>query len=248
MRQIRREELAEWIVEETADLLVINKPGDVVCHPSKEGPWSSLIGACREYTGLPVLHMPSRLDRETSGVVVFAKTHEWGVRLQKAIQGRRVGKRYVAVLRGRLEGRVEVEQPLGKVEGALVWVRQGVREDGSPAETVFEPLAVSGEHTLARVEPRTGRMHQIRAHAQWMGYPLVGDKIYGADERWFLRFLEEGMTEEMERELGFARQALHAAEIDYGDGRVYRAPVAPDLRGLIGRLGLEAGLSRDTMA
>ena len=74
-RLIDLEELRTWILFEDNDLLVVNKPGDVVCHPSKNGPWSSLVGACREYTGLETLHMPSRLDRETSGVVVLVKNH-----------------------------------------------------------------------------------------------------------------------------------------------------------------------------
>ena len=238
MRLITPEELRDCILEETPDLLVINKPGDIVCHPSKQGPWSSLIGACREHTGLPVLHMPSRLDRETSGVVLFAKSHPLGVRLQKAIQQRRVRKTYLAVLTGRLEHPVEVDQPLGPAEASLVWVRQAVRADGYPAQTAFEPLARSDAYTLARVTPHTGRLHQIRAHAQWLGHSLVGDKIYGPDERWFLRFLDQGSSPELEAALGFSRQALHAQEIDYGDGLTFRAPLPADLRALLPRLGL----------
>gem|GEM_PF-6287055 len=73
VRLIAPEELPAWIIYEDVRLLVIDKPGDVVCHPSKAGPWSSLVGAAREYTGLPTMHLIFRLDRETSGVVVLAK-------------------------------------------------------------------------------------------------------------------------------------------------------------------------------
>src|SRR5258708_4691465 len=73
VRMIAPEELRSWIVHEDARLLVVSKPGDVVCHPSKDGPWSSLVGAAREHTQLPTMHLVFRLDRETSGIVVLAK-------------------------------------------------------------------------------------------------------------------------------------------------------------------------------
>src|SRR5690348_4145526 len=107
-------ELQSWILCETADLLVVDKPGLVVCHPSKEGPWSSLVGACREYLALERLHMPSRLDRETSGVVVFAKNRETASRLQTAVERRRVRKTYWAILSGDLHDRCEVSQPIAR--------------------------------------------------------------------------------------------------------------------------------------
>src|SRR5580704_15287924 len=91
-----------WILHEDEHLLVVNKPGDVVCHPSKAGPWSSLVGAAREYLGLPTMHLVFRLDRETSGVVVLAKDAATASRLQVAMQKRRVGKSYLAVLTGEL--------------------------------------------------------------------------------------------------------------------------------------------------
>jgi len=85
---ITPDELKSWILHEDEEVVVINKPGLVLCHPSKSGAWSSLVGACREYFGSDRLHMPSRLDRETSGVVVFARTQELGSLLQRAIQHR----------------------------------------------------------------------------------------------------------------------------------------------------------------
>ena len=73
VRQISPEEMRTWVLFEDERLFVLNKPGDIVCHPSKDGPWSSLVGAAREYLGLPTVHLVFRLDRETSGVVVLAK-------------------------------------------------------------------------------------------------------------------------------------------------------------------------------
>src|SRR5271163_1899560 len=123
---ITPEEIKRWIFLETADIFVVNKPPFVVCHPSKRGPWSSLIGACREYYDLPRLHMPSRLDRETSGVVVFAKNVETASRLQRAIAARQVEKVYRAILHGELHEPAVVEQPIGRDAVSEYRTRQAV--------------------------------------------------------------------------------------------------------------------------
>ncbi len=232
-RLIRPDELKSWILHEDGQVVVINKPGDVVCHPSKAGPASSLAGAVREYLGLAVAHLVFRLDRETSGVVVFAKTAEVASRLQGALSGRRAKKSYLAIMTGELAGPAVVDQPLGPAGGALVLARTAVRPDGKPARTTFIPFSRGGGFTFARVLPETGRKHQIRAHAQWLGHPLVGDKIYGPDERCFLEFLETGWTPALEARLLLPRQALHCAEVDLreaGLDRVFSAPLPADLR------------------
>lgn len=221
--EVTPEELAAWTIFRDDDLFVVDKPGGLVCHPSKRGPWSSLVGAAREYLGADVLHMPSRLDRETSGVVVFARGRETARKLQTAIERRRVSKVYWAVLEGRLESPVTVEQPIGPAEGAIVVARQAVRPDGRESITSFEPEAWAGGRTLVRVRPLTGRMHQIRVHAAWLGHPVAGDKIYGPDERWYLEFVRNGFTKEMERALGISRHALHCAEIGFPDNLSFQA-------------------------
>lgn len=210
--EITPEELRDWILYEDERLLVVNKPGLVVCHPSKHGPWSSLIGAAREYLGEERLHMPSRLDRETSGVVVFARNAVLGSELQRAIQRREIAKTYHALLYGELTEAVTVDQVIGAHPASAVNIRRAVGVEGQAAVTHFEPLRWGGGFTLAQVRPETGRLHQIRVHAQWMGHAVVGDKIYGPDERWFLKFLETGWVEEMRAELVLERQALHASE------------------------------------
>lgn len=265
MRMISPEEVPSWIVFEDERLLVVNKPGDVVCHPSKAGPWSSLVGALREHTRLERMHLVFRLDRETSGVVVLAKDAKMASRLQTAMQERTVGKTYLAILTGELRAPVTVDQPLGDDVTTPVFIKSSVvpAGEGQAAVTHFTPLAWSGagvspeaagnrgndrgrgaraaNFTLARVVTETGRKHQIRAHAQWLGHALVGDKIYGPDARLYLEFVEHGWTPALAEKLLLPRQALHCAEIDLraaGVAHVFAAPLAEDLRRFCGEQGI----------
>jgi len=242
VRMITPEELRSWIVHDDARLLVVNKPGDVVCHPSKDGPWSSLASAVREFAQLAAAHLIFRLDRETSGLVVFAKDAKLASQLQRAVQARRVAKAYVAVMTGELRGPVTVNQPLGDDVGSPVFVKSAVRPDGQAAVTHFTPVTTGGGLTLARVVTETGRKHQIRAHAQWLGHPLVGDKIYGPDARLYLEFIDHGWTEALAAKLLLPRQALHCAEIDLrpaGLPDVFQAELPADLREFCAARGLK---------
>ncbi len=239
-------ELRTWILHEDDRLLVVDKPGDVVCHPSKHGPMSSLVGAAREHTGLDTVHLVFRLDRETSGVVVLAKDPPMASRLQTAMQERRVGKTYVALLTGELAGAVTVDQPLGADTASPIFIKSAVRPDGQPSVTRFEALSRAGGFTLAGVTTETGRKHQIRAHAQWLGHPIVGDKIYGPDDRLYLDFIDGGWTPELEARLLLPRQALHCARIDLGAAGMpftFVAPLPVDMRGFCDRHQLDAGMA-----
>ncbi|GAB5560846.1 MAG: RluA family pseudouridine synthase [Synoicihabitans sp.] len=238
------EELATWVIHEDDDLLVVNKSGEVVCHPSKFGPTSSLVGAARVYTGLETMHLVFRLDRETSGIVVMAKNAAMASRLQTAMQTRKVGKRYLTILNGELSEPVTVDQPLGQHLGSPVHVKDHVRPDGKAAVSHFVPLASAGGFTVAEVKLATGRKHQIRAHAEWLGHTVVGDKIYGPDPQLFLDFIDEGITDHLLERLHLRRQALHCAEIDLrpaGLEWVFRAPWPTDLHDFTAnRMGLGA--------
>ncbi len=266
VRMITPDELRTWIVHDDDRLLVVNKPGDVVCHPSKDGPWSSLASAVRAFAQLESAHLIFRLDRETSGLVVFAKDAKLASRLQRAVQARRVAKAYVAVMTGELREAVTVNQPLGDDVRSPVFVKSTVREDGQAAVSHFTPLAWSGtgvppvgladaenDHgrnvratvafTLARVVTETGRKHQIRAHAQWLGHSLVGDKIYGPDARLYLDFIDHGWTAALAEKLLLPRQALHCAEIDLrpaGLPDLFRAELPADMREFCAAHGLIA--------
>lgn len=242
---IRPEELADWILYEDEHLLLVNKPGDIVCHPSKNGPWSSLVGACREHLGLETIHLVHRLDRETSGLVMMAKNRKYARITQMAFQNRQVSKSYLAILEGEMKEPVRVKQPLAKDLESPVYIKQTVRKSNSSqsAETGFEPLLSAHGYSLVRVTPHTGRKHQIRAHALWLGFPVVADKIYGADDSLYLEFIEHGWTARLEAALPLRHQALHAYSLTFevpDFQKTFRAPLVPDMKEFLQtRLGLE---------
>lgn len=231
---VNPQELPQWILHQDEDVVVINKPGWLVCHPSKNGPWSSLVGAVREYLGCERLHLVSRLDRETSGVVVLARTPKMASLLQTAISRRQVRKRYLVLLQGCFSGSKEVDTRLVSDDRSEVAVRQKVTfsRAGKASLTRFRALCSKERVTLAEVEPVSGRKHQIRVHAEWMGHPVIGDKLYGPDESLYLEFVSEGWTERMAALLPMQRQALHAAEIEFQVGERplhWSAPVPRDM-------------------
>ena len=174
-------------------------------------------------------------------MVVFAKHPAMASRLQKALQKRRIGKSYTAILTGELREPITVNQPLGDDQASPVYVKTTVREDGAEAISHFTPLATSQGFTLAKVVTETGRKHQIRAHAHWMGHPMVGDKIYGPDERLYLEFIDDGWSESMAKKLLLPRQALHCAEIDLHGAwveKVFNAPLTEDMAAFARNHGL----------
>lgn len=148
-----------------------------------------------------------------------------------------------------LAGPVRVDQPLGDDTASPVFMKSGVREDGQASVTLFDPVASAAGFTLTRVTTETGRKHQIRAHAQWLGHSIVGDKIYGPDARLYLDFIDNGWSAALEEKLLLARQALHCSRIDLrtaGMEFVFTAALPQDMadfclsRGMDPALGLPA--------
>ena len=226
------EEFASWILRDSPELAVLNKPAGMVCHPSKRGPWSSLVGAAREYFGLETVHMPFRLDRETSGVWLAVKSRELASEMQRAVEQRMVRKTYLAIVEGRMERPVTVDQPIGRDPESAVWTKRRVviPPEGQPAMSHFEPVEIRGNVTLVRVRPATGRLHQIRVHAAWLGHPVVGDKVYGPDETLYIEFVEHGFTARLAEQLPLPRHALHCETVELpGFDLRFEAPMTDDL-------------------
>ena len=215
------------ILSESADLLVLNKPAGLVCHPTKGDEFSSLISRVRLYLGPDATpHLVNRLDRETSGVILVAKRTEAAGELGRIWETRAVEKEYSAIVHGHVaEERGVIDAPLGKDEASKVAIKDCVRPDGVPAQTEFfveqrftRIPTVNGQpstFSLVRLLPRTGRKHQIRIHLAHLGHPIVGDKIYGGDEDLYLALVEDRLTDEQRARLILPHHALHASAVRF---------------------------------
>jgi len=233
------------IVDETDDYVVVDKPPLLLIHPTKPDGAPTLWSELRELLAFEIANggqvsIVNRLDRETSGLVLVAKTSEAARHFHIAMQNGDIRKSYLAIVHGWPEwDTITVDAPLlrqGAVTKSAIWLKQAIHPTGATAQTRFEVLrrfekSTSAGHQFAllRATPLTGRTHQIRVHTASLGHPVVGDKIYGADEQLYLRFIETGWTDQLATRLLLPRHALHSSELAVGE-TLWRSDLPFDLR------------------
>lgn len=197
------------ILYEDDDLLAVDKPGDLLSHPTDKVVANSATSVLRrQFRGLR-LHLLHRLDRETSGVLLLAKNPKSARALTEQFSHGMIRKEYLAIARGRFPWRKKtLDLPLGR-EGLEIKVRQKAGT-GRPALTEFLRLDANDSFSLLRALPRTGRLHQIRAHLAHLGHPVLGDKLYTGDGSLYLKAVRKELTGQDLEGLGAGRQMLHA--------------------------------------
>ncbi|HEX6571703.1 MAG TPA: 23S rRNA pseudouridine(1911/1915/1917) synthase RluD [Steroidobacteraceae bacterium] len=231
------------VVHEDEHVLVLDKPAGLVVHPGAGNPDSTLQNALLAHDPrlavLPRAGIVHRLDKDTSGLLIVARTLPAHTALVRMLEERAVHREYEAVCRGVMTGGGTVDAPIDRHPTDRV--RFGVREGGREAVSHYRVIRRFRAHTHVRVQLETGRTHQIRVHLAHIGYPLVGDKVYGGRLA-----LPKGCSEQLRQALrDFPRQALHAARLKLehpitGKPLEVAAALPADLTELLGRLAADA--------
>jgi 23S rRNA pseudouridine1911/1915/1917 synthase len=244
---VEAEEIGLDIVYQDKHVLVINKPAGLVVHPGAGNVAGTLQNALLHFDArlaqVPRAGIVHRLDKDTSGLMVVARTVEAHTSLVRAIEAREVEREYEAVCVGVMTGGGVVDAPIGR--HPVDRLKMAVREDGREAVTHYRVLHRYRGHTHVRLKLESGRTHQIRVHMMHIRYPLVGDRVYGGRI-----LLPKGAAPELIEALrGFRRQALHAARLAFehpvsGKPIVNEAALPADMQELLGVLARDAASAK----
>lgn len=228
------------VVFEDDDLLVINKPAGLVVHPGAGNATGTLMNGLLHHAPaleqLPRAGILHRLDKDTTGLLLVAKSQRAHTRLVRDLEQRKIRREYRAVCNDRLTAGDTVDAPIGRHRTQRT--RMAVSDTGKPAVTHYRVLARFAAHTFIACRLETGRTHQIRVHLAWRQHALVGDPVYGGRLK-----MPQGASQELSDALkNFRRQALHASDLGFAhpadDTEMqFHAPLPSDMLALLNALG-----------
>ena len=207
------------IVQENSHSLIVDKPAGWLVHPTRPDGTFTLIDWLRDQYPDEFLSLVSRLDRETSGLLLVARGKENASLFGKMRQRREIYKSYLALVHGRPPESGLIDQPLdrlGKHQPSRIYMRQAVVPGTYPAQTEFKTLETRthpeyGVLSLVEASPKTGRLHQIRAHFEFIGFSVLNDKIYGKKDEVFIDYIDI----ETRNEPKMARHSLHSSKLSF---------------------------------
>ncbi|HZD54448.1 MAG TPA: 23S rRNA pseudouridine(1911/1915/1917) synthase RluD [Woeseiaceae bacterium] len=240
----RPEPMSLDVVFEDDDLLIVNKPPGLVVHPGAGNLEGTLMNGLLHHAPalaeLPRAGIVHRLDKDTSGLLLVAKTLEAHTALVRLMSERAISRHYLAVCNGVLTGGGTIDAPIGR--HPVDRLRMTVRKDGKPAVTHYRVIRRFAAHTYISVQLESGRTHQIRVHLAWRRHPLLGDPLYGRR-----LLIPPGADERLVGVLRtFRRQALHAARLElthpgFGTSIKSEAPLPADFTALLDALEASTG-------
>jgi 23S rRNA pseudouridine1911/1915/1917 synthase len=222
------------ILYEDESVLVIDKPAGLPMHTTAKFYRNTLTALLRERYPDEPMQIAHRIDRETSGVLLVARTARASTVLKVAFARRQVDKTYLALVKGAPPDEGVIDLPL-KLVDSPTHIMMGPSADGLTAVTRYRVVRRFAAHALCEAHPETGRQHQIRVHFAAVGHPLVGDKLYGAGEALFMRACDEVMSPELLAAFdGLPRHALHAHRLTFTHPLTrtpltIESPLPPDL-------------------
>jgi 23S rRNA pseudouridine1911/1915/1917 synthase len=229
------------VLYEDESAIVVDKPPMVAVHPSGRYLSDTLIQRVHAHYDCQKIHRDARprlchrLDRETSGLVLIGREPFAHAEFMRQFEQREVEKEYLAIVRGSPDQDAgTIDLPIGSARASTIGLKMAIGVDGQPARTDWNVVSRHGRCTLVACRPFTGRQHQIRVHMEAIGHPLVGDKLYGHDERYFQKAADGELTARDLELLELPRQALHNRLLVFtspstGERIQVESPLAPDL-------------------
>jgi 23S rRNA pseudouridine1911/1915/1917 synthase len=210
------------VVLEHSSFLIVDKPAGWLVHPTRPDGTFTLIDWLRDQFPDEFLSLVSRLDRETSGLLLVARGKENASLFGKMQQRREIQKSYLALVHSRPPESGIIDQPLdrlGKHQPSRIYIRQAVIPGTYPAQTEYKNLETRthpefGLLSLVEASPKTGRLHQIRAHFEFIGFPVLNDKIYGQKDEVFINYIDKDAINES----NMSRHSLHSSKLSFAFG------------------------------